>query len=241
MFPELSIPEKWINSIAYRLSAAGISLIAGIEYRFPRQREIVSETCLVLTDNRLGFPTTVKIWQPKLEPAVSEDKELTKIFGKTWYYPGIHGKRKKPHKPIYNHNGFHFGVMVCSELYNSKDRIRFQGDIDSLMVLSWNKDLDTFSSLIESAALDLHAYTILVNNRKYGDSRVRSPAKQTFMRDLARVRGGDNDFVVAVTLDIEKLRAFQSRAKRWTSEYDPFKPVPEGFKIIAARKILPPK
>ena len=88
--------------------------------------------------------------------------------------------------------------MVCSELQNSKARVRFQGEVDALMVLSWNQDLETFASLVESAALDVHAYTILVNNRKYGDSRVRSPAKESFMREIARVRGGENDFVIAV-------------------------------------------
>jgi hypothetical protein len=75
-------------------------------------------------------------------------------------------------------------------LQNSKERVKFQGKVDALMALSWNQDLDTFSALIESAALDVHAYTILVNNRKYGNSRVRSPAKEPFMRDIARVRGG---------------------------------------------------
>lgn len=107
------------------------------------------------------------------------------------------------------------------------------------MVLSWNRDLDTFGSLIESTALDVHAYTILVNNRKYGDSRVRSPAKESFLRDIARLRGGDNDFVVAATLDISALRAFQSRAKRWPEEDDKFKPVPEGFKLLPNRKKQP--
>ena len=131
--------------------------------------------------------------------------------------------------------------MVCSELQNSKARIRFQGAVDALMVLSWNRDLDTFASLIESAALDVHAYTILVNNRKYGDSRVRSPAKEGFLRDIARLRGGDNDFVVAATLDIAALRAFQSRAKRWPEEGDKFKPVPEGFRILGDRRKMPPK
>lgn len=109
------------------------------------------------------------------------------------------------------------------------------------MVLSWNRDLDTFASLIESAALDVHAYTILVNNRKYGDSRVRSPAKEGFLRDIARLRGGDNDFVVAATIDITALRAFQSRAKRWPENNDKFKPVPEGFRLANNRKVLPPK
>ncbi|WP_420934412.1 hypothetical protein ACOJR9_00035 [Alteromonas sp. A081] len=234
LFPELSIPLRWLNSIAARLSAAGISLIAGTEYRHSEGNKILSEAALVLADNRLGYPTFVKIWQPKLEPAVGEDKELTVKFGKEW------DLSKKSPKPIYIHNGVNFGVMVCSELQNSKARIRFQGAVDALMVLSWNRDLDTFASLIESAALDVHAYTILVNNRKYGDSRVRSPAKESFQRDIARLRGGDNDFVVAATLNIAALRGFQSRAKRWPEEGDKFKPLPEGFRILDDRRKLPP-
>jgi hypothetical protein len=235
LFPELSIPLRWLNSIAARLSAAGISLIAGTEYRHSEGNKILSEAALVLADNRLGYPTFVKIWQPKLEPAVGEDKDLTVKFGKEW------DLSKKSPKPIYIHNGVNFGVMVCSELQNSKARIRFQGAVDALMVLSWNRDLDTFASLIESAALDVHAYTILVNNRKYGDSRVRSPAKEGFLRDIARLRGADNDFVVAATLDIAELRAFQSRAKRWPEKGDKFKPVPEGFRVAKNRKMRPPR
>ncbi|RQS48115.1 RNA-directed DNA polymerase [Burkholderia sp. Bp8986] len=238
IFPELSVPLRWLDSIATRLTAAGIGLIAGTEYRHFEKNKILSEACLVLSDNRLGFPATVKIWQPKLEPAVGEDKELTSRFGKNWAYEKLRLKRKKP---IYSHNQVRFGVMVCSELQNSKARIKFQGEIDVLMVLSWNQDLETFSSLVESAALDIHAYTILVNNRKYGDSRVRAPAKESFLRDIARVRGGDNDFVVAATLDVDALRAFQSRAKRWPQEGDRFKPVPEGFRLASDRRKLPPE
>lgn len=238
LFPELSLPLPWVESIASRLIAAGISVIAGTEYRHYPKDELLSEACLVLTDNRLGFPASVRIWQPKLEPAVGEDEKLTSMYGKRWAFSRLVGKRTKP---VYVHNGTHLGVMVCSELQNSKARIKFQGEVDALMVLSWNQDLDTFAALIESTALDLHAYSILVNNRAYGDSRVRSPAKESFLRDLARVRGGDNDFVIAATLDIDALRAFQSRAKRWPQVGDKFKPVPEGFRLAVGRKRLPPK
>ena len=235
ILPELSLPLEWVNSISHRLISVGISLIAGTEYRHSTKTEIFSEACMELTDSRLGYSTSVRIWQPKLEPAVGEDEDLTVRFGKTWKKFG------RLTKPVYKHNGFFFGVMVCSEIQNSKARIRFQGYVDALMILSWNQDLDTFSSLVEATALDIHAYTILVNNRRYGDSRVRSPAKDTFRRDIARLRGGENDFCVAVELDIEKLRAFQSRAKRWPKKDDPFKPVPEGFQIASGRKKLPPK
>jgi len=238
LFPELSIPLRWVESIGERLSAAGISLIAGTEYRHFNNDELLSEALLILSDNRLGYPAFVKIWQPKLEPAANEDETLFSMYGKSWAFSTLAGKQKKP---VYVHHGVNFGVMICSELQNSKARIRFQGTVDALMILSWNKDLDTFSSLIESAALDVHAYTILVNNRKYGDSRVRSPAKESFMRDLARVKGGDNDFVIAATLDIDGLRSFQSRSKRWSKDGDKFKPLPEGFNLAKNRKKLPPK
>lgn len=234
LLPELSLPLSWVDSISTRLIRSGISLIAGTEYRHFAGDMINSEACLVLTDDRLGFPSSVRIWQPKLEPAVAEDRDLTAKFGKSWSTP------KQKRKPIYRHNDLHFGVMVCSELQNSRERVRFQGKVDALMVLSWNQDLETFSALIESAALDVHAYTILVNNRKYGDSRVRSPGKEAHLRDLARVRGGKNDFCVVVELDVDALRAFQSRAKRWPYRDDPFKPVPEGFLLAKARRRTPP-
>ncbi|WP_225449759.1 RNA-directed DNA polymerase [Vibrio vulnificus] len=234
--PELSIPIQWIDSISNRLIGAGINLIAGTEYRHEKNgKQLLSEACLILEDDRLGYKNWTKIWQPKLAPAPDEEQALASKYGKVWK------PVKNQVKPIYAHNGFHFGVMICSELQNSRARVDFQGNVDALAVLSWNRDLETFSALVESAALDVHSYIILANNRKYGDSRVRSPAKQSFKRDLARLKGGANDFFVTVRLDIKALREFQSRAKRWSSDNDLFKPVPEGFKISSFRKVQPPK
>jgi len=234
IFPELSIPIDWIPSISNRLLKSGISLIAGTEYREKKGNKIFSEACLCLIDNSLGYTASLRIWQPKLNPAVDEEFKLISKYGKSWWYDN-------KIKPIYNHNNFYFGVMVCSELQNSKSRINYQGKIDALMVLSWNKDINTFSSLIESSALDIHAYIVMANNRKYGDSRIRVPSKQEFKRDLVRLKGGENDFLVSAELDIDALRAFQSRAKRWSSDDDPFKPVPEGFDISQGRRKKPPK
>jgi len=238
IFPELCLPIEWVESVSSRLGGAGISLIAGTEYRHVSTKVVYSEACLVLSDDRLGFPSFSRIWQPKLEPAVNEDKELQAIHGKRWKKFGRSSCASKL-RTVYIHNGVNFGVMVCSELQNSRARISFQGKVDALFVLCWNPDLDTFSSLVESTALDVHAYTVLVNNRKYGDSRIRVPAKKSFDRDLARVRGGDNDFLVAATLDVSTLRKFQSRSKRWPGAQDKFKPVPEGFKLTRSRRRFP--
>ncbi|TXD40584.1 RNA-directed DNA polymerase [Xanthomonas campestris] len=233
ILPELSLPLAWAESVSSRLLSAGISLVAGAEYRHSESKNIQSEAYICLADDRLGFPSSVRIWQPKLMPAVHEEYELISLHDKSWLLA------EKRAKPVYAHHGFCFGVMVCSELQNSKERVGFQGEVDSLFVLCWNQDLDTFSSLVDAAALDIHAYTVLVNNRKYGDSRVRSPSKKNHMRDLVRIRGGDNDFVVSVQLNVQSLREFQSRAKRWPKVDDKFKPVPEGFSISSRRKTQP--
>ncbi|MDV3470186.1 RNA-directed DNA polymerase [Stenotrophomonas sp. C3(2023)] len=235
VLPELSLPIEWVESVSGRLISAGISLIAGTEYRHLEGGKVYSEACLCLTDDRLGFPSSVRVWQPKVKPAVHEEYELISVHGKEWISdpPG-----RVQEKPVYSHEGFFFGVMVCSELQNSKERIAFQGEVDSLFVLCWNQDIETFSSLVDAASLDVHAYTVLVNNRKYGDSRVRAPARKSFSRDLARIRGGENDFVISVSLDLKALRSFQSRAKRWPKEADKFKAVPEGFEMSPRRKSI---
>lgn len=42
LFPELSIPLEWVDSIANHLLASGISLIAGTEYRHLENNKIKS-------------------------------------------------------------------------------------------------------------------------------------------------------------------------------------------------------
>lgn len=240
ILPELSLPDRWVETVSSLLRAAGISLVAGLDYLRnpdPTAKEIHSQVVLTLIDNRLGFPATVQIRQPKCLPAPREEEYLIKMLGLEWP-KSICAQQGLP-KPIYRHGDFSFGVLVCSELQNISYRSAFQGYVDCVMVLSWNQDLETFSALVESASLDVHAHIALVNNRLYGDSRVRIPAKHTYDRDLCRIRGGENEHVVVVELGLAKLRAFQSRATRWPNDKDKYKPVPEGFKIAAYRRVTP--
>lgn len=234
LLPELSLPERWLGTVTALLRDSGISLIAGLDYHVA-ESTIHSEAVLVLADDRLGFPAFVRVHQPKTQPAPGEDFLLQRDFGKHWTsFPAARSV-----KPVYLHKSFAFGVLVCSELQNVQHRLNFQGAVDCMMVLSWNQDLETFSALVESASLDVHAYVALVNNRRFGDSRVRAPEKTNHKRDVCRLRGGENEHVVVVKLDARKLREFQSRANRWPDDEDPFKPVPEGFAVKWYREETP--
>ena len=231
--PELCVPRRWVASIVNRLLEKRINFIGGVEYeRSVDGKQVANEAVLSLIDDRLGFLSSVLIWQPKSAAAPGEEEELLRLHDVV--LPQNDGLPR-----VYRHRGLSIGVLLCSELQDIRLRKAFRGQVDCLAVLSWNKDLETFASLVESAALDVHAYVAQVNNREFGDSRVRVPGKQPHQRDLCRVRGGTEDYAVLVDIQIDTLRRFQSRAKAWPKDSDPFKPVPQGFEIADTRKRLP--
>jgi hypothetical protein len=115
-------------------------------------------------------------------------------------------------------------------------RRRFRGRVYGLFVPEWNQDTETFSALVEASALDIHAYIIQCNDRMFGDSRIRSPAKDSWKRDIVRLRGGIEEYFVIGELDVAALRKFQSANR---SPNQPFKPVPDGFEVDPVRRRLP--
>lgn len=234
LLPELSLPERWLATVAGRLMELGVGLIAGLEYSRNGSGDVKNEAVMVLPTDMLGYRTWIEIRQRKGLPAPGEEFDLLHRFGIK-----LAAHYKPESRPIYRYNNFQFGLLICSELQNIGFREYFQGDVDCMMILSWNRDLETFSALVDSAALDVHAYIALVNNRTYGDSRVRAPMKERFRRDLCQLRGGTNDQIAIVELNIESLRKFQSRAKRWPLPDDDFKPVPEGFDMATSRRDVP--
>ena len=232
VFPELSIPRAWLFSIARFFINYRISLIAGVEYEHVRENEVLNQAFLFLTDNRIGYPSWTVIYQQKQKPALHEGRELWDKFNAEFSV----AKSDFCTKRVYCHFGFEFGLLVCSELTNIDFRQHFRGKIDSLLVLSWNRDLDSFEALVDSAALDIHCFLVLVNNRKYGDSRVRVPYSKHWRRDPVRVKGGLADYFVIAEIDYDPLRDFQSHK---VSPKGLFKPKPEGFKISKTREVVP--
>ncbi len=230
---ELSMPPQWFMRIAGKLKGRGISLISGVEYLHAPKKRVRNQLWASLTHDGLGFPSLMLYRQDKQRPALHEEQELFRLDGLVlrpahlWREP-----------PIIKHGDFRFALMICSELTNIRYRADLRGKVDALFVPEWNSDTDTFNSLVESAALDIHAYIIQCNNRTYGDSRIRTPSKDRWKRDLLRVKGGNHDYCITGEIDITALRQFQSS---YRSPSTGFKPVPDGFNVDMApdRKVLP--
>lgn len=233
ILPELALPAHWFMRIALKLQGRGISLIAGIEYLHASKGRVRNQAWAALSHDGLGFPSMLIYRQDKQRPAQQEELELQQLAGvelkpeKLWL-------KSKP--PVIQHGDFRFALVVCSELTNIAYRAALRGQVDALFVPEWNKDTETFNALVESAALDIHAYIIQCNDRQFGDSRIRAPSKDSWRRDVLRVKGGIEDYCVTGEIDIQALRGFQSS---YRSPPKPFKPVPDGFEIANERIILP--
>ncbi len=230
VFPELSIPRQWFGRIAYKLAKSGISVIAGLEYEHHAKSCVANQVWASLVTDVLGYRASVMYVQEKEEAALHEEREL-------WQQSRLRMVPKGDvQKPVIQHGLCAFGLLVCSEITDMGNRLRYRGEVDAIFVVEWNQDTGSFSSLIESAALDVHCYMVQVNNRAYGDSRIRAPAKENYDRDVVRLKGGVTDYFVMAELDVPALRQFQSQAR---SPDKPFKPVPSGFEMAPFRKATP--
>lgn len=231
VLPELSLPARWFIRSARKLRGRGIALIAGIEYLHGGNRQVRNQVWAALPHNGFGFPSMMVLRQDKQKPALHEEEEIQRLGGlilkpeQPWARP-----------PIIQHGDFRFSILICSELTNIAYRAVLRGHVDAIFVPEWNPDTETFNALVESAALDIHAYVIQCNDRQYGDSRIRAPYKDSWMRDLLRVKGGVTDYCVIGEIDVHALRQFQSSHR---SPSKPFKPVPDGFEISPRRWVLP--
>lgn len=227
VLPELCIPRAWARTMVSRLVGHRISVITGLEYRedSTNPHGLHNEVLIALRTIYPGYETSLFLIQPKRQAAWHEQQHLADDHSKFLVSPDDDAFDR----PVYRHQGFCFGVLICSELTDIQNRSYFQGKVDALFVPEWNKDIESFTALVESAALDVHAYVVQANNRRFGDSRMRAPMKEHFKRDLVRVKGGLNDYFVIGEIDYTELRKFQSHDIPPSGENVEFKPFPVGF------------
>ena len=203
--PELSLPRRWVNTAVNTLSAAKISLVAGLEYEVQGQH-VRNQALMALVAN--GVPgAVVAVRLDKSYPAWIEQTELGKVQPLGFEFVG-----GSPDPLVVEHEGFCFSTLICSDFTNLSTRAVLRGAIDALFVLEWNRDTDGFENIVAASATDLHAYIIQVNNREYGDSWIRAPYCERYKRDILRVKGGRDDFVISGRIDFRALRTYQDES-----------------------------
>ncbi len=218
IFPELSLPRDWIIYCSNNLSKKRISLISGGEYIIGNGKVINPVYSLLYASTHYAnFYFLVQEEKKHFAP-----REKTIIKNHKYSV-----KENTSNKILYQHGNFQFSNLICFDVADIKLRALLRGMVDALFIVSFNKDLEYFNSIIESTARDLHCYIAIVNTGKYGDSRIRGPYKENFKRDIIKIKGGKNSYLVVGEIDIKALRKFHSQ---FHCEKDSlFKPHPPAF------------
>lgn len=224
IFPELSIPNALEATITAWARKHDIGVICGLEYRVNKQNIAFNEVLAALPYRaKNGHIACAPI--RRLKRCYSPDERFV-LENENLRVPRANRDAYK----LFRWRGASFAIYNCYELASIEDRSLFKGKVDFIVGTEFNKDINYFSNIVESAARDLHCYVIQVNDSQFGDSRVVSPSKTEKMNPL-RIKGGDNLTFLTMSLNLKALRDHQRGGYGLQKESVDFKPTPPGFKI----------
>lgn len=231
VFPELSIPHRWLSWLSMWSRQHQVGLVFGMEYIFGKKNQIKEsdkDSCSKYT----AFNTTVALLPFDVEDYYKSCSISIRV--KNHYSPDEKSNLQDcnyllPEKEadvyhLYNWKGTQFTIYNCFELADIRHRSLFRSDLDYIIGCSYNRDTHYFNDIIDSVSRDLHCYVIYSNTANYGCSRIIQPTKSE-TRNIAYIGGGSTPTLITGDLEIAKLRNFQ--AKPTHGGY--YKPLPPGF------------
>jgi hypothetical protein len=228
IFPEVSVPYAWVSLFAKFAKKNNIGIIFGVEHI--RIKDKVSNYTCIMLPFKIGSYTEVFInFESKKHFSPNE-----KIAIESRSYIANENKLKKE-PTLYKWRGCLFSIFNCYELTDIDYRGRLKGKVDFVVAIEYNKDTNYFSNIIDSLSRDLHCYVVQVNTSDYGDSRIVQPSK-TEKKDIVKLKGGENIYLVVNEIDIKKLRKFQLDGHCLQQNDDSFKLTPPDFNIPDYRR-----
>lgn len=231
IMPESCVPFEWLSFLAKYSASNQFVIITGVEHLILKNRVYnLTATILPYIDNNHRCASI--FFHLKNHYAPPETNQINK-----YRYKEVAGNSYE----LFRWNDCYFPVYCCYELASVYDRSIFQSYADMLVAVEWNKDVNYFSSIIESLSRDVHCYCVQVNSSDYGDSRIVRPMKTDY-RDLIKTKGGINSTILVDYIDIASLREFQVGENTTDGTADGkdmfFKVTPPGFnKEIPLKKI----
>lgn len=228
VFPEVSIPHAWENLLTTWARRHRIGVICGLEHRIDFTGQALNEVLAILPyQSTTGHWSCVPVRRLKRfyspeEAFILENEGLTVPTAKHAYH-------------LFRWRGASFAIYNCFELTSIEDRALFKGQVDFIVATEFNRDVNYFSSIVESASRDLHCFIVQVNDSRFGDSRVVSPSKTDSMNPLW-IKGGDNLTFLTMSLNLKALRTHQRKGYGLQKESKDFKPTPPNFPKAGLRR-----
>lgn len=230
VLPEVSVPYRWAPFITRWAKVHQIGVICGLEHRIDNQGRAWNELLAALPFHAANGSKECAPIQ-RLKKHYSPEERF-QIEESSLTVPQLVSRSRYQ---LFQWRGASFAVYNCFELASLEDRCIFKGMVDFVVCSEFNRDINYFSNIVESAARDLHCFVVQVNCAQYGDSRVVSPSPTEQLNPL-RMKGGDNQTFLTIELPLEGLRKHQSKKYGLQKESKIYKPTPPDFDLADVRR-----
>lgn len=221
LMPELSVPHGYLNDLSLLCRSIGAVIVAGLDFEVIDGG--VSNRAVVLIPSswpdRAQRPTSVRRKYFGKTFFSQDERDLFNKFG----YAG----RPDPTTYILDAGPFgNIGVAICSDFFDIERFIIYRGRIHHLIVISLNKDTNSYYFLAEAISRLVYCNVIICNGGFYGDSLAFSPYEENYKRTVYR-HGGQKLFTTQViSLPVRDLDSAQNKQP----SRDKFKSPPPNYR-----------
>lgn len=233
LIPELHLPPSRLNDLKRICKRHRIMAVAGIDFqRNPYDRKKIRNRGALIIPGTIG---TKK----------KHSRVTTLHFGKTYFthierimFKNINGEidcneEREQNMYIFSTENFgNFGIMICSDIFDIERMILYQARIQHLIVISLNKDLNTYFSMAESLTRLLYCNVAICNTGFYGGSLAMSPYSDPNARIIYKYYGQKTLNIHLLNLPVKKLveaQAFDFVNADKDSKGVKFKSSPPGY------------
>lgn len=226
VFPELAIPRSKLSYLEEWAKELGAVVIAGLEYgpkwcfNSDRNEPLVNEACVIIPPNlrteskdvlsKYGRPAVFYI--PKMNyPLV----EATGIQKNSYSY------REKNELYVFESSLLgNFAVLICYDFMSLSIEAMLQGNIQTLFVIAYNKDLNTYDVLANALVRRSMANVVITNSGSYGGSLVFSPYSNRHKRQVFKIEGNNVGAGVSVKIPMAPLKEVQQNPRSEDNKSD---------------------
>ncbi len=231
ILPECYVNSKWLHKLIRISREHQMGMVFGLEYIVDRDKRYVYNYVVTLLPFKIDIFNNCAIDIRIKNHYAPREKEIIEDF--SFRIPNDGLENIADQYCLYNWKGLSFSVYCCYEIADIIHRSIFKNLLDAIVVIEFNKDIEYFSSIVESLSRDLHCYLIQVNSSEYGDNRITQPASSV-IRDIVKAKGGKNAYLIVEDINILELRKFQKLGYQLQKEYNQrykgkYKFTPPGF------------
>ena len=213
-FPEVSIPLEWIEDIAKFARITGTAVICGVKHFIKGDKIYNCVATIVPVGNNAGYYHNALVVLREKNDYSPEEISLIE------YNNYKHEEKDKSYNCIFNWDNIKFSVFDCYELTDIYARAIMKSQLDILFAPEYNKDINYFSNIVESASRDIYCFVVQINTSNYGDTKIIAPYK-TELKCIANIKGGERDSIHIGKINVEEFREYQKfegsdKYKQWT-------------------------